>query len=113
MHIDINDHRKIYSIQHDFNALFPNLKIEFHSKAHTQGGASSEKIVAESSKTLGQCRVDHNKGNITISPNMTAIELKQNFGDIYGLHVNILKKSGAKWIELENQNKLSLAEQNK
>lgn len=113
MHIDINDHRKIYSIQHDFSAVFPNLKIEFHAKPHKTGGVPSEKSVETASKTLGQCRVEHNKGTITITPNMTVNDLEERFGDVYGLSVHILKRSGDKWVELENRNKLSLEEQNK
>ena len=113
MHIDINDHRKIYSIQHDFNAVFPNLKIEFHARPHKTGGVASEKNVATESKTLGECRVEHNNGTITITPHMTAAELQDRFGDVYSLSVHILKKSGNNWIKLENETRLSLEEQNK
>jgi len=113
MNIDINDHRKIYSIQHDFNAAFPNLKIEFHAKPHKSGGVASDKMVETASKTLGQCRVEHNKGTITVTPNMTIEEIKQNFSDVYGLSVNITKKVGNNWVKLDSNHHLTLADHNK
>lgn len=71
MNITINDHRKIFAIQEEFNNVFPYLKIEFFSKPHSLGGSSAKKHIKASSKTLGECRIIHNKGTITIQPNMT------------------------------------------
>jgi hypothetical protein len=113
MKIAINDHRKIYHIQQDFNTLFPNLKIEFYGKPNTSGGQHSDKIVDTESKTLGQCRVEHNKGEITITPHMSVNELEQHFNDAYGLAIHICKKTGNNWVEIATGNKLSLEEHNK
>jgi len=52
MQIIINDHRKIFAIQEEFNTAFPYLKIEFFSKPHSPGGASARKLMKTNSKTL-------------------------------------------------------------
>lgn len=113
MTLTINDKRKIYAIQEEFNALFPYLKIEFFSKPHKIGGASAKKLMKPGGKTLGECRTIHNKGKITITPNMTVADLEQNFNDVYGLSVQVFRKSGKVWLETTVTDKWSLEEQNK
>ena len=92
MKVEINNNRKIFAIQEEFNTLFPDLKIEFHEKPSSPGGPSSKKLVKSSNKTLAEYRAVHNSGSITILPGMTLGELKQNFGDVYGLTIDIFKK---------------------
>lgn len=113
MKVTINDHRKIFAIQEDFNQLFPYLKLEFFSKPHTNGGATSIKFIKHNSKTLGECRTLHNSGEITIVPDMTVAELEQNFGSVYGLGVQVFRKSGKTWLETTVTDKWTLEEQNK
>ena len=113
MKIIINDHRKIFAIQKEFSELFPNLKIEFFTKPHKSGGASSKRIMKHPSKTLGESRVVHTKGMLTITPNMTVADLEQIFRDTYGLSVRLLRKSGKTWIETNATDGWALEEQNK
>lgn len=42
MLVTINDRRKISAIQEEFNSVFPFLKLEFFSKPHKPGAASSK-----------------------------------------------------------------------
>ena len=112
MKITINDHRKIFAIQEEFNQLFPYLKLEFFSKPHKPGGATSKKFVKHNSKTLGECRTIHNTGEITIVPGMTVSELEQGFGDVYGLGVQVFRKSGKSWLETTVTDNWTLEEQN-
>ena len=113
MQITINDHRKIFSIQEEFNVVFPYLKIEFFSKPHKSGGGSSKKFVKHNSKTLGECRTIHNKGQITITPNMTVVDLEQNFNDVYGLGIQVFRMSGKVWLETTVTDGWTLEEQNR
>ena len=113
MKITINDHRKIFAIQKEFNEMFPYLKLEFFSKPHKVGAPSSKKILHHPSKTMGQCRVIHNKGTLTIMPAMTVAELEQNFNDVYGLSVQVFRKSGKAWLETTVTDGWSLEEQNR
>ncbi len=112
MKITINDSRKIFAIQEEFSKLFPYLKLEFFAKPHTAGGGSPKKQIKHNSKTLGECRTIHNKGKITITPNMTVSDLEQNFGDVYGLGVQVFRKSGKVWLETTVTDGWTLDEQN-
>lgn len=113
MKIAINDHRKIFAVQKDFATLFPHLKIEFLSKSRNLGNSQSEKLVHPSSKTLGDCRLVHNKGELTLTPNMTVSDLQQSLSDTYGIAISVFLKSGNDWIETKENGKLSLEEQDK
>jgi hypothetical protein len=112
MKIIINDHRKIFAIQEEFNELFPYLKLEFFSKPHKHNGGSGKKSKLESSKILGECRTIHQKGKITITPSMMVRDLEQSFSNIYGLTVEVFRKSGKVWLETTHTDSWTLEEQN-
>lgn len=111
MKIQLNDHRKIFAVQEEFSKLFPHLKIEFLGKPNKTGSPASTKIY-KSSNTLGDCRIKHTSGELTITPNMTAADLKQILSDKFGLSIALYRKSGSDWVETTDNNKLSLQEQN-
>jgi len=113
MKITINDDRKIYAIQEEFNKLFPYLKLEFFAKSNKSGGAHSKKIIKHPSKTLGECRAIHNSGILSITPNMSTDELEQILRDNYDLTVQVLRKSGKVWIETGTTDKWPLERQNR
>ena|SRR5688572_26265943 len=108
MKIQINDHRKIFALQEEFSKFFPNLKIEFLGKPSKVGNPSSEKLV-KATKTLGDCRVVHNKGELTLSLATTISDLKQTLADTYGLTVVFLRRSGDQWIETTDYKATPLA----
>lgn len=113
MKVTINDDRKISAIQETFNSAFPYLKIEFFSKPHKKGGGSAKKFMKSSSKTLGECRTVHKEGVITITPQMTVAEMEERFRDIYGLGVQVFRKSGTIWLETTVTDGWTLEDQNK
>jgi hypothetical protein len=112
MKITINDNRKIFAIQEEFNSVFPYLKLEFFSKPHKPGGISPKKFSKHNSKTLEECRTVRNNGKITITPQMTVTDLEQRFNDIYGLGVEVFRKSGKIWLETTVTDGWTLEEQN-
>lgn len=112
MKIAINDHRKIFAVKEEFSMLFPNLKIEFLGRPNKVGEAASKKIVRES-KTLGDCRIIHTKGELTVSPSMTVADLQQTLNDNYGISILVFVKSGKEWVETKENGGLTLDEQNK
>ncbi|MBL7933241.1 MAG: hypothetical protein JNL60_15150 [Bacteroidia bacterium] len=113
MKITINDNRKIFAIQEAFTNAFPFLKLEFFAKPHKPGGASSKKFIKHPTKTLGECRTIHKSGTITITPNTTVGELEQHFSDVYGLGVQVFRKSGKVWLETTVTDNWTLDRQNK
>jgi len=113
MKISINDHRKIFAVQEEFNQLFPYLRLAFLSKPSKAGGTASSKIMKERSKTLGDCRVVHTKGDLTLSSSMTVADLQQSLNDNFGLSVLVYSKLGNDWIETKGNGKLSMEDQDK
>lgn len=112
MNVLINDHRKIFTIQEEFNTAFPYLKIEFFSQPYLKGGEPAQKIIRTNNKTLGECRTIHKKGEITINNLTTVEDLEHSFCDIYGLEVQVFRKSGKAWLETTITNSWTLNEQN-
>ncbi|MDP1803322.1 MAG: hypothetical protein Q8L81_18310 [Bacteroidota bacterium] len=112
MKILINDKRKIQAIQKDFNKQFPYLKLEFFSKPHAVGGGTHKKLMKIPSKTLGECRTIHDSGTLTITPQMTVADLEQSFSNVYGLSVQVFRKSGKVWLETTVTDKWTLEVQN-
>ena len=112
MKITINDDRKIFAIQEEFNTVFPYLKLEFFSKPHKELAGSAKKFVKDNSNTLGECRTIHNKGEIIITSNMTVADLEQRFNDVYGLSVQVFRQSGKSWLETTVTDGWTLEEQN-
>ena len=112
MKIIINDHRKKIAMQKEFGEMFPYLKIEFFAKPHKQNGSSPKKLMKHPGKTLGECRTIHNKGIITITAQMTVADLEQNMNDVYGLSVQVFRKSGNAWLETTVTDNWTLEQQN-
>jgi hypothetical protein len=112
MKIQINDHRKIHAIQEEFSLAFPWLKLEFFEKPHKIGGASPKKQLVSAARTVGDCRTIHDSGSITISEEMTVAELEQSFADVYGLSVQVFRKSGRTWLETTITDGWTLEHQN-
>lgn len=113
MKIEINNHRKIFAIQKEFSSVFPCLKIEFHEKPNKQGGASSQKLVKSSSKSLSECRNLHNEGFVSINPQMSVGDLKQIFRDNFGLTIEVFQKTTKVWRQVDVTENVILDELNK
>lgn len=113
MEIHIDDNRIIKDLQTEFNSLFPFLKIEFFSKNHANGEASAKTLIRNNNKKIGECRSVHKSGNITISAKQKVSELESLFQSIYGLPVQVFRKSGKVWLETTSTDNWTLAKQNK
>ena len=112
MKIVINDDRKIFEIQAEFNAVFPYLKLEFFSKPHQSGAGSAKRLMKHVHLTLGECRIIHNSGELNVNPYMKVAELEQIFHDTFGLNVQVFRKSGKVWLETTVTDGWTLEEQN-
>ena len=108
----INDRLKIFTIQENFNTVFPYLKLEFFTRGTTSLGAPLKRFIKPGSKTLGDCRTIFNKEKIAIAPGMTVVDLEKRFWNIYGLGVQVFRKSGKVWLETTVTDAWTLEEQN-
>jgi hypothetical protein len=113
MKIIIDDNKKISVLQEEFNAVFPYLKLELFSTSHKIGKGSAKQYLNHNSQTLGECRTIHNMGEIILNPQTTVAALEQGFKDVYGLGVQVFRKSGKVWLETTITDGWTLEEQNR
>lgn len=113
MKMKINDNRKISAIQEEFNSAFPYLKLEFFDSPHSSGAPSAKASIRKSNQTLGECRRIHTSGEFEIDAQMTVSDLEQGFINVYGLSVQVFRKSGKVWLETTVTDGWTLLEQNK
>ncbi len=95
--IEINNHRKVFAIRELFTNKFRNLKLEFYAKPHTEGGPHPEKMVRNSSFTVGDCRSGGKNGMLIINPEMTPSELKDYLRNTFGLETEIYRWTEESW----------------
>jgi hypothetical protein len=112
MKITIADSRPLEAVKEEFNSNFPYLRIEFFLKPHKAGEPSPRKQLRSSERTIGECRTVHNEGHLTINPWMTVTELEERFHDMYGLNVQLFRKSGKLWLETTVTDSWTLEQQN-
>lgn len=110
--IEIVDDRTIASVQSEFHAQFPYLKIEFFKAPHKIGEASAKNLIYSSSRFIRECRVNRNSSSINISESMTVNELEETFSSQFGLSVQVFRKSGNVWLETSATDGWSLKQQN-
>lgn len=113
MKITINDQWKLIAVQEAFNVLFPYLKIQFSGKADRNLGFHPFKGPANGSTTIKECRTVHRSDELTINPMMTVSDLEEGFRNIYGLGIQVLRKSGKIWLETTVTDGWTLEEQNR
>ncbi len=103
--------KKINAIQDEFNNAFPYLKLEFYSRP----SKSNEpfKYLKNRSKSISEFKIMPGKKNFNITSDITAAEIHKNFMDIYGLGVQLFRKSGKAWLETTLTDSWTLAEQNR
>lgn len=112
MKITIVDSKKLSVLQEEFNTIFPYLKIVFFLKSHKPGGESAKEFMKHFNKSLGTFRTIKNTDKITIAPEMTVVDLEQKFYEVYGLGVQVFRKSGKVWLETTVTDGWTLQEQN-
>ena len=110
--IKINDQKKISELQQEFNETFPFLRMEFFRHKHMGYQSSSKKDMLNTSLTLKQSSKQHNEGAIVLKESMKVSELEELFRELFGLSVQVFRKSGSSWIETTFTDDWTLERQN-
>lgn len=108
----IKDNKKINEIQAEFNAKFPNLKIEFYKVQHHTGEGTSEKSKLDNNLTIGEIRTIHTSGDLSINGHQKVSTLENNFLTDYGLNIQVFRKSGSLWLQTTSTDNWTLSDQN-
>jgi hypothetical protein len=104
MDIIIRSNTKINELKLYFNKRFPMLKLEFFK--------SGEKLPVEADVTVGEIRKNGHDGHIEIHSLLTAAELEKSFTDVFGIDLQVFRKSGKVWLQTTTTDHLTLGELN-
>lgn len=112
MKINISDNMTISEIQEKFNQKYPYLKIEFFSKSHRIHAGSRKEYMIAPETSIKDCRSQHETKSLDIFPKTTVAELEQKFQEVFGLYIQVFRKSGDVWIETTVTDDWTLEKQN-
>ena len=112
MILKIDDNKSIATIQQEFNAMFPYLKLEFFKHAHDEHQGSPKKDMLNSNLTLKQFSKKHINGSLEINDSMKVSDLENSFQMLFKLSVQVFRKSAGTWIETSVTDDWTLRQQN-
>ena len=112
MIIQINNDTRLSDIQDAFREAFPFLGIEFFAENHDWGSPSPSRLKIPSDKTVGQLRTRTEQASIEIHAWHTTGAVEQEFGKIFGLYTQILRREGTDWIQTAGTDTRTLEQQN-
>ena len=112
MELYLSKESKMGAVQAEFSDAFPGLKIAFFSKPHGESKGSSAKFMLQhKDMLLGDISTDLQAGTLAIHPESVVWSVESDFEKVFGLHVQIFRKSGSLWLETSVTDHLTLAEQ--
>ena len=109
----ITDKKKLQDIQKEFHQKFPYLKIEFYKGHHEAGQGSPIREQLNPNKTIGAVRKVHAEGDFSVNEELSVAQFEQTFSDLYGLNVQVFRKSGNIWMQTTSTDSWTLGEQNR
>ncbi|MDQ3190838.1 MAG: hypothetical protein M3Q58_04520 [Bacteroidota bacterium] len=112
MELFIFENKKISKIKQEFHHLFPYLKIEFYKTSHKEGEASPKKMVINPNQSIGEIKRGGTTGRIGVSGMMSVKEFEQKFHELFGVNVQVFRKSGSSWIQTSVSDNWTLTQQN-
>lgn len=110
MLITINSNKTIEEVQAEFNSEFPYLKIQFFRHGHKAFKGNEKKELLPVTAKIGALK--HHDGSIEIVPAMTVNDLETMFKNVFGLNVQVFRKSGKSWLETTVTDAWTLQKQN-
>jgi hypothetical protein len=114
MELLIDDTSTIQEIQQEFNAQYPNLKIEFFHQDDSHHKLFCRlNLITDTHKKLKEIRHIHQKGQISINGHQKVSTLERHFKELLGVNIQVFRKSGKSWLQTTATDEWTLAEQNK
>lgn len=111
--LEILDKKKLKDLQEEFNHEFPFLHLKFYASPHKQNEPSQEEDLLENNLLVGEVRNNHSNGHFYIDGDMKVGAFEQLFHDLFGLNVQVFRKSYGKWLQTWATDVWSLNEQNR
>jgi len=111
MDILINDEQTLGQIKEAFNNKFPHLKLEFYDHEHKEGEGSPERFLLDDNHKVAEVRKKQNEGHLSINANQKVNTLESRFQEIYGLNVQVFRKSNQLWMQTTATDEWTLSHQ--
>ena len=108
----VHNNRQLKELQKEFNTIFPYLKIEFFKNPHKEGIGSDEREILNSNLKVGDARDKSTIGLMPILGNMSVGAFEKTFEEMFGLFVQVYRKSHGKWLQTWVTDVWTLEEQN-
>lgn len=112
MHLSLNKQSSIADIQAAFHQYFPFLRIAFFAKAHDLHELSAESEHIPVHTLLSEIATFKNEGEYAFTPELTTGEFEQELWKVFGLSVQVMRKSGHVWLQTAITDDWTLAKQN-
>lgn len=108
----IANDRKLKGLQKDFQKVFPYLKIEFYQSSHQFGEETIGEDALDSNLLVSEVRTIDNYGIITLDGAQKTSAFETLMAKLYGLNVQVFRKSYGKWLQTWATDNWTLQEQN-
>ena len=107
----IQDSKTIKEIKDEFSKKFTGLKLEFYSKEHKVGEGNPQDYLLNDDLLLKDVRLNHNEGELSIDGHLKVSSLENNFKEMFGVNVQVFRKSGRIYLQTTTTDEWTLAEQ--
>jgi hypothetical protein len=111
MILKIDDSQTVSDLQEKFSQSFPLLKLEFYAHKHKWKRPSVAKDLIKPTATVGSIRKEHDPGLLEIRSSYQTGKVERDFRELFGLHVQIFRKTKRSWVQTISTDNFTLAEQ--
>ncbi len=113
MRLFLSPEKTIEELQKDFQTEYPYLRLSFFTQPHRAFKASpAEYLVKDATTPLGTLMPEAKTGFVDLPPTLPTFEAEALLERNFGLHVQVMRKSGDTWLVTSATDRLTLAEQN-
>jgi hypothetical protein len=112
MKLSIKDDLKLAALQAEFHNYFQYLKIEFLKRSHKIGEVTAKNLVYDKNKHVRDCRILHVNEDYFFTEKTTVSDFENTLLKVYGLSIQIFRKSGNVWLETSATDSWTLRQQN-
>jgi len=109
----ITKDKTIKEVKDSFSSKFPGLKIEFYKNKHKAYKGSESTKQYEDGLTIVEINPDISSGVIDFKSERTTKSIEQSFEDLFGLHVQIFRRSNDLWLQTSTTDDWTLEVQNR
>jgi len=113
MSILVTPDKSLQSIQQEFHAKFPYLKIEFFRKKHEKEAASPRSAMLPVKQSLREAGGIEGNEEMSIDGHLKVSNFEAHFQDHYGIGIQVFRKSGKVWLLTTATDGWTLSQENR